>query len=563
MRKFKYLFTLILVFLFCIGGASAKERFYDLNVSVYINKDGSALITERWHMKLEKGTELYKPMNTTVTNFKVTDEDGNIYTFQNYWDIDASMSEKAYKNGINTSGGVYELCWGKSSYGEHTYTISYMVKDFVFNTNDAQVSYFKLVNDSMDPAPETFSIDISSFYQIPDTLDVWGFGYKGLAYVHGGKALYTDDTYGFNKNQYVVSLIKFPLNTFQTNTTTQYETFQDVLTVAQEGKIDYDYDDSNNAANFFEIIAIIFQFVFWFFFVFVIGKVASSSSNGNYNFGEVGKKINMKEINNFRDIPCDKDLFKAYWFAEVYDINKKKEDVLGSVILKWLLEDQVKTITVPKKLFRKETTAIDMTKDLVTDNPLELEMYNIMKTASKDNILETNELEKWCKNNYSKFFKWFDKVLDSERNKLISKGLIQEEIKGNVFKQKTYIVNPSLKEEAIKLAGLKKFLTEFSLIKEKTPIEVKLWKEYLIYAQIFGIADKVAKTFKDLYPEVLEQTNFDFTDVVIISNISSSSVSAASSARTNAQSYSGGGGGFSSGGGGGGSFGGGSGGGSR
>ena len=33
---------------------------------------------------------------------------------------------------------------------------------------------------------------------------------------------------------------------------------------------------------------------------------------------------------------------------------------------------------------------------------------------------------------------------------------------------------------------LKKFLNEFSRIKERQVIEVKLWKEYLIFAQIFG-----------------------------------------------------------------------------
>ena len=30
--------------------------------------------------------------------------------------------------------------------------------------------------------------------------------------------------------------------------------------------------------------------------------------------------------------------------------------------------------------------------------------------------------------------------------------------------------------------------------------EVKLWKDYLVYAQLFGIADKVAKQFQKLYP---------------------------------------------------------------
>ena len=77
-----------------------------------------------------------------------------------------------------------------------------------------------------------------------------------------------------------------------------------------------------------------------------------------------------------------------------------------------------------------------------------------------------------------------------------------------------------------------------------------------MFAYIFGIADKVAKQLKELYPEVLVNNDIDYGTLVYINHISTSSVSAASSARSSS-----GGGGYSSGGGGGGSFGGGGGGG--
>ena len=87
--------------------------------------------------------------------------------------------------------------------------------------------------------------------------------------------------------------------------------------------------------------------------------------------------------------------------------------------------------------------------------------------------------------------------------------------------------------------------------------------EYLMFAYIFGIANRVAKQLKDLYPEVLNDpnVNFDYSTLMYIDHISYNSVHAASVAMSRAESYSSGGGGFSSGGGGGGSFGGGGGGG--
>lgn len=99
--------------------------------------------------------------------------------------------------------------------------------------------------------------------------------------------------------------------------------------------------------------------------------------------------------------------------------------------------------------------------------------------------------------------------------------------------------------EGKKLYGLKKYLIEFSKIGEKEPIEVKLWDEYLMYAQIFGIAKEVAKQFKKLYPEIIENSNygFDYDTFMFVNAISNTSMTYASS--------------YSSSGGGGGSFGGG------
>lgn len=91
----------------------------------------------------------------------------------------------------------------------------------------------------------------------------------------------------------------------------------------------------------------------------------------------------------------------------------------------------------------------------------------------------------------------------------------------------------------------------------KEVMEVKLWDEYLMFAYLFGIADKVAKQLKNMYPEIYEQGNFDYDTFIFINSMTTSSVRAATSARSAAESYSAGGGGFSSGGGGGGSFGGG------
>jgi hypothetical protein len=197
---------------------------------------------------------------------------------------------------------------------------------------------------------------------------------------------------------------------------------------------------------------------------------------------------------------------------------------------------------------------------------LEGKLYDYMYQASKDGKLESNEFKNWCSSNYSKILSWFDDLLFSETLELVKKGKVtsQEGKTMKLFTYKSFVVDSSMMDVAEQVAGLKKYLKEFTLIKTREPIEVSLWNEYLIYAQIFGIADEVADQFKKLYPEIITEMDsygYDYGDVIFINSITRNGIKSASAAKSRAESYSSGGGGFSSGGGGGGSFGGGGGGG--
>ena len=96
-------------------------------------------------------------------------------------------------------------------------------------------------------------------------------------------------------------------------------------------------------------------------------------------------------------------------------------------------------------------------------------------------------------------------------------------------------------EEAKELKGLKLFLEDFTLMDKREAIEVTLFEYYMIFAQILGIAKKVASQFKKLYPDIIENYNYDYDDILLIHTISNSGISKAESARSRAQSYSSGG----------------------
>lgn len=557
MNKLKYwLFFLIsIVFFSPVVNANDIKK---ITMDIYVDSNGDAHIVEEWTAKLSSGTEGYKPYynlgNSEITNYKVS-FDNKTFTSLSYWDVDASFNEKAYKSGINSIDNGYELCFGISKYGNNTYKMEYTITNFVSQTADSDMIYWQLIPYELSDKPEYVYIKIYSDFKYDSSLPVWGYGnYGGYAYVHDGYIELVHEG-ALNSDEYMVALVKFPKGTFNTSSILKQD-FNYYYEMAEDGSTTY----VEEKFSFWKILGIIFSIIFEFIPI-IITVVFIIISINTSQYGTKKIKLNknakkFKDIAYFRDIPCDKDIHKAYWISCYYNLIKNKTDFLGAILLKWLKEKRIENVTVTSSILKKESRAIKLvSEDGLNAN--EIELFNMMKKASVDGILESNEFTKWCKKNYKEILNWFNKVIDDVTLTYVSEGKIREEKKS--FLSPTYYVLESLDHEAKEMAGLKKFLNEFSNIKSRESIEVHLWEEYLMYAQIFGIAKKVAKEFKELYPDII--TDEYYNDVVFIHTISYDGVHAASVAKSRAESYSSGGGGFSSGGGGGGSFGGGGGGG--
>ncbi len=146
------------------------------------------------------------------------------------------------------------------------------------------------------------------------------------------------------------------------------------------------------------------------------------------------------------------------------------------------------------------------------------------------------------------------------------------------FKLNIKLTNLGL-EKRKELFGLRNFLNDFSRLNEKDIPEVYLWEEYLIYATVFGIGDKVLNSMKlkDIDNSIIDNVSFVYNYSNYIDSFSNISNNILFMAKPEMKLYmpesldagswgssssgSGGGGGFSGGSSSGGSFGGGGGGG--
>ncbi len=548
MKRFYGAILFFIAFL-SFGSVHAANRIDSLSMDIFINASGDAHVTEVWNCYATKDTEWYHTYKNVgrseVKNLVVKDEHNDFFETLTNWDVSQDFYGKKNKCGINYINNGFEICFGISEYSaKKTYQVEYDITNFVARLNDSQMAYWTLVDFSQS-IKEVY-IKIHSDFRYEDTLDVWGFGnYGGTCYVYDGY-IEMQPNGSLGRDEYMTILIKFPQDAFDVSKNSYRKNFDEYLEMAQEGSTAYT-EDTNVIADIFEIIgdlapAIVFVVVFTLAFTSgaAIGKITSRKER---------KEISRyKEY--YRDIPCDKNIFKAYYIAYQYNILKKKEDFLGAIFLKWIKE---KRMTLQDDSTGKHKNLVLNEIDKEFENKAENRLFIMVEKASKDGILERKELEKWADKNYDSLLNWFKRTIDIMEIEMFGSN-VSENMK------KAPIDTTALKEEAFKLKGLKNYLTDYTKIDDRGAIEVELFEEYLMYAQIFGIAKKVRKEFEKLYPDMIEQTSIrSYDDLDYIWYMSNRTVTSASSARTaaRASSYSSGGGGFSSGGGGGGSFGGG------
>lgn len=541
MKKYIKTKYLILFTFFLFIPQVKANSIKNIDMDVFVEKNGDASVTETWKTTSNEGTEIYRGYATksySISNFTVSDDLGRNYEFLSDWDISGSFNDKAYKNGINYTDDGIELCWGISQYGNRTYTLKYNISNLVKQYTDNQGIYFNFL--SSIKAVDSVKITIHS--DEPFSLDnakIWDFGNNGEINFKDGKIVLTAKN--LTESQYIVGLVRFEHNIFNISNITS-ESFDDVYDSAMSDVKDIEKPFEIKDIFLLLVAAIFFNPILWIVLLMIfINKfnkksekltefiLGSRKRSGDLDFGLDGNVL-PEDVNYYREIPSNKDLERAYWVCLKYSVipeEKVKQGIIGAILLKWIKNGYITVLKMEKGIlsFKDNNYAIDLTKITNVDNEIENGLLKILITAAGPNkILEAKEFKKWSKKNYSEVSSWFSSIDDQVELNLEKEGLItltQETTQGMFGTSKNITiknVNPKLKEEAIQLKGLKKFLLDFSIMPEREYFEVKTWEEYLIFAQLMGIADKVAEQFSKIYPNFNQESllNSDFATLAVI-----------------------------------------------
>ena len=545
-----------LLWLIVASGARATV-VHSVDIAVTLDTAGTARVTEVWNIDVSTGTEWYLVAGNLGTievfDLTVTDETGQIYVNEGDWNTERTMLEKAGRCGIVRKGaGDYELCWGIGSYGSHTFTVSYTMTNFVKGFSDFDGFNHQFVSRGLSHAPRQVRVVIRKVLTadsvvpfVKEETGVWAFGFKGEIHVTGGEIV-AKTSNPLGKEDAVIVMARFEKHVF-TPSDVRDESFDTIKERAFKGS-DYAKQSATDrlmdfATYVFVVIGLLavlqiflprgwkrilytvllapvcFLIVYFaiekFEYVLLGGLLLLLLGFMVYaildGVGITSRKpvYGVRQVTDWgRDIPFDGDLLAAnYIICKAYPFWKTwNPNIISAMLLRMIQNGTIRMRYLPGEKQPKLSFATEIPSESEFTNHVEYRLYRIIRAAGgKDLTLQPDEFSKWARKsseNGERLSKWMDST-KRYGEKYFDRN-------GAVLKQK---FTRRGQQMARTVPRFKNYLTDFSIINERQAKEVALWNAYLTFASLFGIADKVSKEFKSLYPEYFSQHTF-FADMV-------------------------------------------------
>ena len=554
-----FVFSAVLLSLFVIPfNNSFADTFYKNTINVRINKDGSADIESIMDFEPSKGTEYFVPVNnlgkSEIVNFKVSEiKNGKEVPYESLesWNTKKTREEKAKKSGVVKTDKGYELCFGFGEYQRKTFILRYRVTNFIKLLKDSDMIYWQFVNKGLSAAPGEVKLTITKGEGSFDNTNskIWAFGNKGTIEFSDGKIVFNSLT-GLTSSNYVTVLVQLNKGDITSGETIDKD-FSYYKDLAFKGS-DYTKKADKKSSNkiFYVAGGIIVAIV-------VLVKIFGKKKSNGYQKGDFKGEY-------YRDIP-EKEWWKLSDILEDIGFDGQ-ESIIRAYFLKWIQEKILIPVTEEKGLiFKKDTLALKIKSGFNNDfeEKVERKLFAMFAgAAGADGILQENEFSDYLEDtDNQEEFESIEEDLEELSNEYASKNdLFEKSSKGKY----SHTYSEKGKEFTAKLVKNYNYLKDFSLLSEREISEIKVWKNLLIYATLYDVADEVEKQLKKLSPEFLRNIDMDVESLhtaVIYSNVFSNDFVDAYS--RSVEEASDGGGGFTSIGGGDDSFGGGDDGGTR
>ena len=609
---FIFLLFLLIVLTANISQASGGLRLRNLDYDVQLNSDGTADVVETWRISIEDTNTLFKTFEVDSSKYsEITDVKVSEVTSSGEKDFTQVNQYQYHLNKDTYYGliynGKFEIAWGANAKNTtRTYKISYKIIDAIKNYNDCSEFYWQFIStDSEIPADLVKgTIKLPVAVANKEDLKVWAHGP-----LNGNIQIVSNDTVefevqDFDENTMLEARVVTPTNVFYSNQNVNNQVKLNSI-LEQEQK----WADEANAKReelakqeqqrktLFTIGMIITNIIGVVVTIIVIKKIIK--------YHKILKETPIvkpeQEFEYYRDIPNESATpaqagFLYYFKNSGLQYNMSK--IISATMLDLCMKKYIEFEVIPDK--KEQIKVIIKNEDITKLSEDEKMVYELLQKIPKKNTdsFTMKEFERYASSHSSSILNSFNKIEKIAKETAKQEGNYDEEL---IKKQNSWssqgvvyaflavisifimqlLIIPSIiaavycfklssrynrltqkgVNEKAMWVGLKKYMEDFSMIKDKTVPELILWEKYLVYATAFGIADKVLKQLKVVYPQITDTDymmshgytymylmyshNFNTTFITSLNR----SVSTSYNNMTNYSSGVGGGGGFSGGGG--------------
>lgn len=554
-------------------------EFKNLEINAIIKENGDMQVTEYWKIDISDTNTLFKNWNldnskySGIENVKVAEilENGTKKEFEQ---IDQEMYHvtKGCYYALPISKSKFEVAWGVQVDDDvRNYEITYTVKDAVKRYADYYEIYWQFMGDdnSISAKNMTGTIVLENPVEDKNNLRAWAHGP-----LTGNIEIVSNDTVKFdinklNKNTMVEVRMAILEDSVFNNLPliSSSNTFDKVIKQETAWADEANRIREQNTKRI-QAIALMYIGISIIITIFAIAKLNKALKAKKEVLSE--KIEPTQKFDYFRDVPDEtaspaEAIFISTFGKTSIQIGGTGE-ILSATILNLCLKNRIEFMVDNSKkkdniIFVIKEDSTNNNKPLTSDEELVYDLLTQAANYIKDTEerttgikkLTVKELQKYANKNPEKFIKIIEQINEEAKNTAINKGKYDKNLVSSANKWMTFcviyfvfgmcglplLILPGVlffitsgvyykiykamytltqkgEDEKAKWHGLKRYMEEFSLLKEKEVPHLVLWEKFLVYATAFGIADKVIKQLKIVYPEIedIDSNNYTYMNLM-------------------------------------------------
>ncbi|MCR4920819.1 MAG: DUF2207 domain-containing protein [Bacteroidaceae bacterium] len=533
-----------------------------VDIQVVLCQDGSASVMEVRQVQVgDEGTEGFITFNNMgdieVRDLQVYDENDSCYVVEDEWNVHRSRKQKRCRCGYNRTPQGVELCWGLGDAGNRTYEIHYTLTKLVKAYEDYDGfnhSFYEAANSPAQEARVEFCLENDSLTRA--NAAIWTFGYYGYKRLEDGVCEAATDE-AMRDGDAIIVLLQLNKGVLNPTVRKEESFAETVKRTALEGS-DYNLEDAGlegNASYQFGsdilpeeekpdgvAITIVSVVVGIIVLAFAAAKRDERKKKQKRKllterFNQLMGGMGLDDLPYYRNLPINGNLLMSGATMNAVKTLARKGDSIEEIVVQFGLQqlynafilrmfyknniqlrhgevngrreklfyinepvdpgegdDVTKLLTIDNwsgpELSRYDTMGISMQmnakkqfKGYVNDAGIEYQLQKLLyESAGEDHLLQPNELKAHVVDNP---LAW--RSLATILNLLTAKTIDEKNLRG---------------EDVQQVVGFWRYLKDFSLVAERHIEETGLWREYLVFAAFYGIAEQVRKDMKKVAPDV-------------------------------------------------------------